>query len=181
MGILPFALYTLFDMNDNDFTQLRVACESLYEDEGIVRRAPRSKFTEEPLQAIVDYHLELGRSGEYHPTYFIVAVHQDWKSKGVIVVTLDDDELECRPDLLWTQAEESGILLVNLQIANTDWYEAKEASMVDPGDYGENTSTIYFGSGNHSYKDPDSSQDGEKYGGSSACRFSHRSLRGRGC
>ena len=158
MGILPFALYTLFDMSDNDLTQLCVACESPYEDEGTVRRAPRSKFTEEPLQAIVDYHLELGRSGEYHPTYFIVAVHQDWKSKGVIVVTLDDDELECRPDLLWTQAEESGILLVNLHMANTDWYEAKEESMVDPGDYGNE------GSGNHSHKDPDSSQDGEKYG-----------------
>ena len=70
------------------------------------------------------YHVELGAEGQFDPKYFIVCVHED--SYTVVVVTLDHDDRECTPDLLWIDINESGSICANLQIANISWYEAKE-------------------------------------------------------
>lgn len=54
-------------------------------------------------------------------------------SSTVLLVTLDDDDRECKPKTLWKDIKESGLTLANLQIANTSWYEEKQNS-VDPPD-----------------------------------------------
>lgn len=128
-NLLPFALYTLCDLNERDLTQLCMVCQSkcqLNEGQAQVLPPPQSHFVGQPLRAIVDYHVGLARNGRFDPRYIIVAAYRDWESHGVLVVTLNDDDFVCRPDSLWSKAEESGLTLVNLQILNTDWYEAKE-------------------------------------------------------
>lgn len=129
MQMLPIALYTIVELDDDELGKLREACESKcdQEPESAVRLAPRAKFAGEPLRAVFDYHLELGRAGAYDPTYFIAAIGRDWRSDGVLVVTLDtDDELDCNVDSFRIKAEDSGLSMINLQIANSSWAEEKE-------------------------------------------------------
>lgn len=128
-NLLPFALYTLCNLSERDLNQLCVVCQSkcqLHEGQAQVLLPPQSCFIGQPLRAIVDYHVGLARNGQFDPRYIIIAVYQDWETHGVLVVTLNGDDFICRPDSLWSKAEESGLTLVNLQILNTDWYEAKE-------------------------------------------------------
>lgn len=128
MEILPFALYTLVDFNDEELTKLQLACESEIDcGPGTHVQFPaRFKYIGGPLRAAFDYHVQLGRGGKFDASYFIAATTQDWATKGVLLVTLDDDDLECNVDSFQTRAESSGLLLVNLQIANSDWFETKE-------------------------------------------------------
>jgi hypothetical protein len=133
--VIPFALYTLCDLDEATFERHRRLCctgcdPDDDEDYSSVRFAPRPRFVGESLRRIVDYHVELGRGGEFDPTYFIVCVYPE--STSVVVVTLDDDELECKPDLLWIKMDQSGLLCVNLQISNTDWAEAQEEDLEGP-------------------------------------------------
>lgn len=137
MSLLPVALYTIVDLTDDELRELREACESKCgsEPESKVRLAPRCKFVGEPLRAVFDYHLELGREGAYDPTYFIAAISRDWRTEGVLVVTLDNDEqLDCDVDSFRIEAEESGLSMMNLQIANSSWEEQKESYGLDPDD-----------------------------------------------
>ncbi len=140
MKLLPVALYTIVDLTDNELRELREACESQcdQEPESTVRLAPRCKFVGEPLRAAFDYHLELGRAGAYDPTYFIAAISRDWRSDGVFVVTLEtDDELDGDVDSFRSKAEDSGVIMVNLQIANSSWAEENEGYALDDDDGGD--------------------------------------------
>ncbi|KND92804.1 hypothetical protein TOPH_02828 [Tolypocladium ophioglossoides CBS 100239] len=124
----PAALYSLIELSDDELRELRSACESEYVDEanGNVRLAHRTRFVGETLQAIVDYHLEHCHGEEYDPIRFIVAVSKDWNEDGVLLVTLDDDELACQPDKIRLKAKRAGLAVANLQIANMDWEDFKE-------------------------------------------------------
>lgn len=133
-SLAPIAVYSLCGLSDNDLEDLRATCESQCEDEpqSNVRLPPRSRFTGQPLRRIIEYHLQLGDSDDFDPRYFIVATNKDWKNNGVLLVTLDDDDLECHPDKFFCRAEDSGLYLINLQIANMDWDEIKESGMDAP-------------------------------------------------
>ena len=148
MQTLPIALYTIVELTDDELRELREACESKCEAEPdtSVRLAPRPKFVAEPLRAVFDYHLELGRAGVYDPTYFVAATSRDWRSEGVLVVTLDtDDELDCNVDSFRIRAGESGLSIINLQIGNSDWGEQKES----------------YGLGSNDHSDDNDDDDGE--------------------
>lgn len=77
----------------------------------------------------MEYHVGLGREGQFDPKYLIVVACRDWRTKGVVTVALDDEEMQCKPDLLWIKAEDAGLALVNLQVSNMSWEELKEGSL----------------------------------------------------
>jgi hypothetical protein len=61
--------------------------------------------------------------------YFVAVVDEDWREKGVLMVTMDDgtNEDEAHIDICRVPAAESGLNLINLQISNMDWEEYKDA------------------------------------------------------
>lgn len=139
MTLHPTALYTLVELSDAEMEGLQRECEAGCIDTGhepgsSVRPAPQSRFVGQPLRSAFDYHLDLGTQDTYEPRYFIAAVDKDWRSKGVILVTLDDDELECNVDQFRIKAVDSGLSVVNLQIANSSWEEEKESYEFNPND-----------------------------------------------
>jgi hypothetical protein len=139
----PVALYTLVDITDAELQELRQVCESACEppDSGAnVRLPPQAKFIGEPLRAVFDSHLELGRGNVFDPTHFIVAVDKNWRANGVLLVTLDDEDEdedeEPKVDSFRIKAEDSGLCIVNIQIGNSDWSEEKESYAIEPQEGG---------------------------------------------
>ncbi|KAI1379799.1 hypothetical protein F4677DRAFT_407680 [Hypoxylon crocopeplum] len=144
MTLHPAALYTLVDLTDAELGDLERKCEAGCIDTGSepgtsVRLAPRPRFVGQPLRAVFDYHLELGTQNTFEPRYFIAAVEKDWRAKGVILVTLDDDELDCNVDSFRIKAVDAGLSVVNLQIGNSSWDEEKDGYEFHPdnGDGGD--------------------------------------------
>ncbi len=110
--------------------------------------SPESSFDSQSLRSIVEYHVSLGQDGKLDPCCFLECVYP--QSTSVLAVTLDDDNLECKPDKLWIQKDESGLLLVNLQVVITDRGEAKEEDLKGPrweGGHGQHSAE---GEGGHS-------------------------------
>ncbi|ETS81872.1 hypothetical protein PFICI_06874 [Pestalotiopsis fici W106-1] len=143
MTLHPAALYTLVDLTDAEFQALQDECESGCLETGhergtSVRPAPQSRFVGQPLRAVFDYHVGLGAQDTFEPRYFIAAVEKDWRVKGVILVTLDDDDLECKVDKFRINAVDSGLSIVNLQIGNSSWDEEKEGYELQPDDDDDN-------------------------------------------
>ncbi|KAK5166276.1 uncharacterized protein LTR77_008537 [Saxophila tyrrhenica] len=126
---LPFALYTLCELDDKTLERYRQRCASRCDDD-TVKLPPKARFVGETLRQIVASHVQLGREGNFDPIYLLVCVYAD--SDLVLVVTLDDHDLECRPGQLWTSMERSGLMLQSLNIWNTDWFAAKENSLAAP-------------------------------------------------
>lgn len=128
MQLLPFALYTLVEFTDEELNQLQQACESEIDcAPGTKVKFPaQSRNITGPLRAAFDYHVQLGKEGEYDSTYFIAATSLHWRVEGVLLVTLDDDDLECNVDSFRIRADTSGLSLINLQVGNTDWVDVKE-------------------------------------------------------
>lgn len=126
---VPFAVYTLCSVDEVDITEIIKICDSACEIEGQVIRPPRHHFPEGRLRDVVEYHVELARDGQFDPKYFMVVACPERRLKGVVIVALDDDEMRCKPDLLWLKAEDSGLALVNLQMSNVSWEELKEDSL----------------------------------------------------
>ncbi|KAH9842593.1 uncharacterized protein C8Q71DRAFT_209705 [Rhodofomes roseus] len=136
--LLPAALYTLVDLPDDELRELQRICETGCIDTGSspgdsVRIAPQPHFVGQPLRAVFDSHLQLAdlHDNQYDPTYFIVAIEQNWRDRGVLLVALDDDDLECKVDSCRFKAEDSGLNVANLQISNMGWSELKENEPVD--------------------------------------------------
>ncbi|KAJ9299640.1 hypothetical protein DTO271G3_2524 [Paecilomyces variotii] len=142
MRIVPFALYALIDIPSDELTALTQACNAQSRPDNVqVRPAPEYRFVGGPLRRVYDYHLQLGREGQFDPRWFVVVTSKDWREKGILLVTLDDDDLQCKTDAYFIKAEESGIGLVNLQVGNMDWEEVKEGSSLGaPGDDHDNGS-----------------------------------------
>jgi hypothetical protein len=136
----PFAIYTLCDINEDDVTEIIETCDSACEIEGQIVRPPRHRFPEGRLGDIVEYHVGLAKEGQFDPKYFIVVACSEWRTKRVVIVALDDEEMQCQPDLLWIKVEDAGLALVNLQISNMSWEELKEDSLdsAAPDDEDEN-------------------------------------------
>ncbi|KAH8682843.1 hypothetical protein BGZ60DRAFT_398814 [Tricladium varicosporioides] len=160
----PAALYTIVDLSDNELQEInRVADEGSMSEDNI-RLAPRSRFVGEPLRAVYDYHLELGKQNNYHPTLFIVAIDLDWKQKGVLLVTLDDDDFGCNVHSFRIKAEESGLSYVNLKIGNSGWGEERENYEIDPsggdGNYDDRVENSHPENPPSRYDDPGTAESG---------------------
>ncbi|KAI3331714.1 hypothetical protein HD806DRAFT_478098 [Xylariaceae sp. AK1471] len=137
MSLCPAALYTLVDLTDAELGDLERECEAGCIDTGNergtgVRLAPQPRFIGQPLRAVFDYHLELGTQNTFEPRYFIAVVEQDWRTKGVMLVTLDDDELDCNVDSFRIKAVDAGLSVMNLQIGNSSWDEEKDGYEFHP-------------------------------------------------
>jgi hypothetical protein len=128
----PFAIYTLCDVDEDGVTDIVKTCESDCGVEGQVVRPPHHRFPGGRLRDIVEYHVELARNGQFDPKYFMVVACLEWRTKGVVIVALDDEEMQCKPDLLWINAKDAGLALVNLQLSNMSWEEFKEDSLESP-------------------------------------------------
>jgi len=127
--ILPTALYTLISLTAEELTEVARACqheELDFDEYAIVRPAPEPHFVSQPLRAVYDSHLQLGEQGEFDPVYFIVVVDKDWKENGVLLVTLENDDEPPAVDSFLCPVEDTGSIVQNLQIANTDWDECKD-------------------------------------------------------
>ncbi|KAK8182216.1 hypothetical protein BC567DRAFT_60001 [Phyllosticta citribraziliensis] len=135
LPLLPAALYTLFDISAADLVRLQEACEEqceIHRRGDCVKPPAHSNFSGRDLTAIVNHHLQLAESKEFDPTLFIVAVGQDWESRGVLLVTLDSDgeQDDCQPDKFWVKATRSGGCFVTISIGESDWQKAKRAFAV---------------------------------------------------
>ncbi|GAB1310885.1 hypothetical protein MFIFM68171_01095 [Madurella fahalii] len=139
MELRPAALYTLVDLSDEELQELQHTCESkssvpTFNPGSNIRLPPRHRFVGEPLRAAFDYHLELNDSDQstFDPIHFVVAFLKDWRADGVLLVTLDDDDLECKTDSFKVRAQDSGVIIVGIQLGNTDWSESKECYSIEP-------------------------------------------------
>jgi hypothetical protein len=124
--ILP--LYTLLPLSDDELRNIARACESdaANEDGDLVRLAPEPRFNSQSLRAVYDRHLELGVQGEFDPVHFAVVVDQDWKTSGVLLVTLEDDDEPPAVSSFMCKPEGVGLAVQNLQIANMSWEDCEE-------------------------------------------------------
>jgi hypothetical protein len=121
MTLDTFALYNLVD-DKNESSGLIEEChlDCPRDDYVYFRKAPSVKS----LKGLIDLHLKTTVKDGFDPNLFLVVTDTDWRHNGIVIVTLGDDE--GKPDKFNIKVADSGIVLVNLQIGNTDWYEAKE-------------------------------------------------------
>jgi hypothetical protein len=124
--ILP--LYTLLPLSDDELRNIARACESdaANEEGDLVRLAPEPRINSQSLRAVYDRHLELGVQGEFDPVHFAVVVDQDWKTSGVLLVTLEDDDEPPAVSSFMCRPEGIGLAVQNLQIANMTWEDCEE-------------------------------------------------------
>lgn len=152
-NIIPFALYLHVELEDEDIAELLRVCNSESEppnddasddeekedeEEGCVRLAPTYKFFGQPLRTTYDKHIkDVAPGGVFDPMCFVAVVERDWRSKGVLLVTLDTEDVEgvCTVGKMGVKAEKAGLYLVNLQIANVMWADYMEE--VEEGSEGE--------------------------------------------
>ncbi|GME28209.1 hypothetical protein F4677DRAFT_407680 [Neofusicoccum parvum] len=164
LDLLHVALYTLVDLSDAELDQLQQTCEQenieCGSDPGSVVRIaqPQARFVGQPLRAVFDNHVALPEPLAFDPFYFLVAVDRDWKTKGVLLVALDDENLRCRVDSVLVRARDAGLAVANLQIANEDWAEVKAGYR------------IAGGNGEEDEEDDDDEDNEENEGGDGAQR-----------
>jgi hypothetical protein len=121
MTLDAFALYNLVDTQDEPCGLVEESQSECPRDDYVrFRKAPGVKS----LSSLIEFHLNTTVQDGFDPTLFLVVTDPDWRHNGLTLVTLGNDE--GKPDKFVLKTAESGILLVNLQIGNTDWYEAKE-------------------------------------------------------
>ncbi|KAK7995740.1 hypothetical protein PG991_015207 [Apiospora marii] len=149
--LLPFALFVHVELGDGEeeLARIEAACNSQTDGDDNVRRAPRHDFAGQPLRAALAEHLDnLIATRRFDPFYFVAVVDENWRETGLVIVTMDDGtgddddddggDHACRIDQLRVPAEEVGLILVNLQIANADWADYKEEyGGDDQGDNGD--------------------------------------------
>jgi hypothetical protein len=121
MTLDAFALYNLID-NEKEPSGLIEECHSYCPRDDYVRfrKAPSIRS----LKGLIDLHLKNTVKDGFDPNLFLVVTDADWRHNGLVIVTLGDDG--GKPDKFNIKAADSAILLMNLQIGNTDWHEAKE-------------------------------------------------------
>ena len=139
MSIDTFALYFLVDCISELPAILEASNLEMNEIVETYKHGPqddrvqcRTETVFGSMKEVIQHHLATCDGEKVDPHYFLVVADAEWEEKGIIAVNLDSGDQEqggdarLKPDLFWMKIEESGLLLVNLQIANTDWYEAKE-------------------------------------------------------
>ena len=118
----PFALYTLVDITEDEYSRILENCNSRYDNhDNSVQRPPKYGFVGQSLQSAFDYHLQLER---FDKVYFLAITSRNWTETGVYLVTMDNEQ--GHPDACSIPVDESGLTLVNLQIGNSDWPEVKK-------------------------------------------------------
>lgn len=121
-SLRPFALYVLVGITEDDYALALEKCNSKYGNhDNSVHRPSKYNFIGEPLQAAFDYHLHQER---FDKMTFLAVTSLNWKEVGIYLVTLDDERGHVDAALI--PAEETGMVLVNLQIGNSDWPEIKK-------------------------------------------------------
>ncbi|MCJ1311989.1 hypothetical protein MMC25_005663 [Agyrium rufum] len=126
------AVYTLVDLAPNGVNDFVAALEHVDRNlQGTASLAPKHDFQDKTLKDVYDYHLQLRSDKKYHPTIFIVAYVEDYKSDGVLLVNLNTD-LECTVDTCRIRCTEALSAAVNLAIANMDWEDFKEDELPLP-------------------------------------------------
>lgn len=129
MTLDSFAVYNLIGARDPQ-SDLVETCNLLCPRDDYVHFRKTSDVNS--FESLINLHLETTAQAKLDPGLFLVVADQDWKENGLYVVTLEDDE--GKPGKFLVKAEDSGILLVNLQIGNTDWTEAKESYEINDDD-----------------------------------------------
>jgi hypothetical protein len=123
MTLDSFAVYNLVGSQDEP-SGLVKTCNSLCPRDDYVRFCKTTPVKPQSLKSLIDLHLNTTAQENFDPGLFLAIVRPDWKDEGICIVTLGDEE--GKPDEFNIKVADSGILLVNLQIGNTDWSEAKE-------------------------------------------------------
>lgn len=132
MTLDPFAVYNLVGSQDEPSDLVEI-CNSLCPRDDYVRFRKTSNISS--LKSLIDFHLNTTAQENFDPGLFLVVTDPEWKGKGLCILTLGDDE--GKPDKFTIKIADSGILLVNLQIGNTDWSEAKEDYELKDDDEGQ--------------------------------------------
>lgn len=123
MTLDPFAVYNLVGPQDEP-SDLVKSCNSLCPRDDYVHFRKTSHINPRSLESLIDLHLNTTAQENFDPGLFLVVADPNWKERGIYIITLGDDE--GKPDKFNIKVVDSGILLVNLQIGNTGWSEAKE-------------------------------------------------------
>ncbi|KAL1310533.1 hypothetical protein AAFC00_000816 [Neodothiora populina] len=99
----PFALYSLVECTEMRQDLLK-ASNSECPDDDYVKLAPQMSVLSGSLKEVIAYYIKLvAEEDNLNYRYFLVVTTEDWRRKGIAMVTLDDDELECRPDPFFCQ------------------------------------------------------------------------------
>jgi hypothetical protein len=130
------ALYTMIPLSED---QLNEACEDVFAKEerdlGLptaVYPAPNPFVSSTSLREIFDHHLTIDES-KWDTNYFLVITSEDWRSSGVLLVTmglLNDD----KPDAAFTNPEFASLAISSLGSGNESWFETVENSWGTPRD-----------------------------------------------
>ena len=121
MSLDSFALYNLIDP-ETEPSDLIEECHAQCPRDDYIYFKTALGITS--LTALIDFHLNTTVHDGFDPNLFLVVTDPNWQQKGLTIITLGDED--GKPDMFPIKAEDSGIVLINLQIGNTDWYEAKE-------------------------------------------------------
>ncbi|KAI1152580.1 hypothetical protein F4825DRAFT_418412 [Nemania diffusa] len=125
-----YALYTLVELSDQEITEVEAEC-NIDTMNGCfhVRRAPSYNMQGQPLRAAFQDYLEsTAPSSQFEDDYFIAVADRDWKTNGVVIVAVDeeDDAGDLKFDKMTVPAGDVGDVLVNLSTANLGWWEFEE-------------------------------------------------------
>lgn len=135
--LLPFALSVHVELGggEEELASIEAACNSQTDSHDypvVQRRTPRHDFAGQPLHAALTAHLEslaeVVQAGRFSIFYFVAVVDVNWREAGLVIVTLCEGSAEDRWHIeqMRVPAEDVALVLVNLQIGNTDWEECKE-------------------------------------------------------
>ncbi|KAI0407090.1 hypothetical protein F4802DRAFT_68132 [Xylaria palmicola] len=137
--LLPFALYVHVALSDEDeLSAIEDESNSQTGGATVVKRALRHDLSERPLRAAFADHLGALSARRYDPFHFVAVVDKNWREAGVVIVAMDDgsDEDISFTDQLRLPVRDTGMVLVNLQLANVDWAACREAYTDDQEDDG---------------------------------------------
>ncbi|KEQ68346.1 hypothetical protein M436DRAFT_68212 [Aureobasidium namibiae CBS 147.97] len=113
MTLDTFAIYNLID-GEKEPSNLIEKCHSQCprDDYLYFRKAPEITS----IRSLIDFHLHTTVLDGFDPNLFLVVTNLDWQRKGLMIVTIDNDE--GKPDKFTMKAANSGILLISPQIGN---------------------------------------------------------------
>lgn len=134
------AIYTLVDLGGNGIDALIKVLQNNDETpEDVACPPPKYNFSGGSLRNVYDYHLALETNERsLHPTLLVVAHHEDYRTKGVLLVNLDTDR-QCSVDICRVKASVAILVAVNQMISNTGWEEEKEDGLPVPSFDDDNT------------------------------------------
>ncbi|KAI1175853.1 hypothetical protein F4777DRAFT_578638 [Nemania sp. FL0916] len=127
----PYALYTLVELGDQEITDIEAECNSdTFDGCFHVRRAPSWYMHGQTLRAAFrDFITNVQSSGQFENSYFVAVVDRDWKSNGVALVAVEDEEDDTGDptfDKMTVPLADVGHVLLHLSTANMGWWDFQE-------------------------------------------------------